>query len=148
MKPQETVDYHIKLAWHSIVNLYNQLADEHELTQATGFVLLNIGDNGGTPATKIAPLMGMKKTSLSRMLKNMESEGLICRVKDKHDGRQVNICLTEIGRAKKKIAKQVVRQFNEHIIKNIDPQHLDCFYQVMQDISGLTEEYKNQKTNS
>ncbi|MEQ8910628.1 MAG: MarR family transcriptional regulator [Vicingaceae bacterium] len=148
MKPQETVDYHIKLAWHSIVNLYNQLAVEHELTQATGFVLLNIGDNGGTPATKIAPLMGMKKTSLSRMLKNMEDEGLICRIKDEQDGRQVNICLTEEGQKKKKVAKQVVKQFNEHILSNIDAEHLSCFYQVMQDINGLTEDYRNKKIKS
>lgn len=148
MKPQETVDYHIKLAWHSIVNLYNQLADQHELTQATGFVLLNINDKEGTPATKIAPLMGMRKTSLSRMLKNMETDGLICRVKDELDGRQVNICLTEKGQEKKKIAKSVVKKFNEHIVNNVDKTHLKCFYEVMHSISDLTEEYRNKKLNT
>ena len=113
MRPQETIDYHIKLAWHAIANLYNQLAAKHELTQATGFVLLNIDDKNGTAATKIAPLMGMQKTSLSRMLKNMENEGLICRKKDKLDGRQVNICLTEKGREKKKVDGQVRRSVKE-----------------------------------
>lgn len=144
MKPQETVDYHIKLAWLSIANHYNQVAAKYDLTQATGFVLLNIDDHNGTPATKIAPLMGMQKTSLSRMLKNMESDKLICRVKDKIDGRQVNICLTAKGREKKKIAKKVVKEFNEHIIKHIELDKLNCFYEVMQDINSLTEEYRNQ----
>tara|TARA_B100001109_G_scaffold251979_2_gene247261 strand:+ start:12421 stop:12867 length:447 start_codon:yes stop_codon:yes gene_type:complete len=143
MRPQETIDYHIKLAWHAIANLYNQLAAKHELTQATGFVLLNIDDKNGTAATKIAPLMGMQKTSLSRMLKNMENEGLICRKKDKLDGRQVNICLTEKGREKKKVAKKVVKQFNEHILLNIEQDKLDCFYEVMQNVFNLTEDYRN-----
>ena len=71
MKPTETIDFHIKSAWLGIANLYNQLATKHQLSQATGFVLLNISEEG-TAATKIAPLMGMKSTSLSRILKKME----------------------------------------------------------------------------
>ena len=119
MNPQDTVDYHIKMTWHSIVNLYNQIALNHDLTQAIGFVLLYI-DKLGTPATKIAPLMGMKGTSLSRIFKKMEEDGLICRKKESTDGRQVIIHLTTKGIQKKKIARKVVREFNEYIIKHID----------------------------
>lgn len=144
MKAQDTVDYHIKLTWHAIVNLYNQIAVQYDLTQATGFVLLNI-DKSGSPATSIAPLMGMKSTSLSRILKNMEVDGLICRKKDKSDGRLVKIHLTELGIKKQKIAKKVVREFNEHILKNIDPKKIDCYREVMSDILSLTEEYSNKK---
>lgn len=144
MKAQDTVDYHIKLTWHSIVNLYNQIAFKHDLTQATGFVLINI-DKNGSPATSIAPLMGMKATSLSRTLKNMEVDGLICRKKDKSDGRLVKIYLTELGIQKQKIAKKVVREFNEHILKNIDPKKIECYREVMQDILGLTEQYSIKK---
>jgi DNA-binding MarR family transcriptional regulator len=144
MKAQDTVDYHIKLTWHSIVNLYNHIAFQHNLTQATGFVLINI-DKSGSPATSIAPLMGMKATSLSRILKNMETDGLICRKKDKSDGRLVKIYLTELGVAKQKIAKKVVREFNQYILKNIDPKKIDCYREVMGDILSLTEEYSNKK---
>ena len=144
MKAQDTVDYHIKLTWHSIVNLYNQIAVQYNLTQATGFVLLNIA-NAGSPATSIAPLMGMKATSLSRILKNMEVDGLICRKKDHSDGRLVKIHLTELGIAKQKVAKKVVREFNEHILSNIDPKKIESYREVMEDILSLTEEYSNKK---
>ncbi len=145
MKPQETVDYHIKCAWLCISNLYNQIAEKHELTQSTGFVLMNIDDKSGTPATKIAPMMGMKATSLSRILKRMEEDQLICRKQDESDGRLVYIHLTEVGREKKKVAKKVVREFNQYILDNVQRKHLDSFFTVMESIGDLTEEYRNLK---
>lgn len=143
MKPQETLDYHVKLVWHNMVNLYNQLASKHDLTQASGFVLLNIDEKKGTPATKIAPLMGMKNTSLSRLLKRMEEEGMICRKSDLKDGRLVKIHLTKKGKVKKEIAKKVVVEYNNFLLQSINPNDLACYYQVMQSINQLTEEYKS-----
>lgn len=148
MKPSETIDYHIKVTWHAIANLYNMIACEYGLTQATGFVLLHIDNVQGSPATSIAPLMGMKATSLSRMLKNMETDGLIFRKSSKNDKRLVMIHLTEDGLKKQKIAKGVVKEFNQHIEKNIDQAQLNHFYKMMESISALTEEYRNMKTIS
>ncbi len=145
MKPNETVDYHIKVNWHALTNLYNGIASKHGLTQATGFVLLNIDDMQGTPATKIAPLMGMKATSLSRVLKNMEESGLIERKGDKTDGRMVRIHLTELGTEKKLIAKEVVKNLNQYIINNVPEKKLQTYFEVMGDINELISNYKDIK---
>jgi MarR family transcriptional regulator, organic hydroperoxide resistance regulator len=75
MKREETVDYHIKSAWHAISRMYNQQAVQEDFTTAIGFVLININSKEGTPATKIAPLMGLEARSLTRMLKSMEEKG-------------------------------------------------------------------------
>jgi DNA-binding MarR family transcriptional regulator len=145
MKPNETVDYYIKANWHALTNLYNGIAAEYGLTQATGFVLLNIEDSIGTPATKIAPLMGMKATSLSRILKNMEEARLIERKGDKSDGRMVRVHLTELGKEKKSIAKKVVKDLNTHIIANIPEKKLATYFDVMNNISQLITNYKENK---
>ena len=145
MKPSETIDYHIKLLWHSISNLYNQLAQEFDLTQATGYVLLNIDLERGTPATKIAPLMGMKATSLSRILRKMEDDKLIHRKKDKSDGRLVKIHLTEKGVKKQLIAKKVVREFNEYLISEMEKKELENYFQSIKSIGKITENYKLKK---
>lgn len=142
MKPNETVDYHIKVNWHALTNLYNGIAAKHELTQATGFVLLNIEDHVGTPATKIAPLMGMKATSLSRILRTMEASGLIERKGDKSDGRMVRIQLTDLGFKKKQIAKEVVKELNQYIIKNVPEKKLQTYFEVMESIGELIGNYK------
>ncbi len=145
MKPTETIDYHIKLLWHSISNLYNQIAQEFDLTQATGFALLNIDSVNGIPATKIAPLMGMKATSLSRMLKKMEEDDLIYKRKDQSDGRLVKIHLTEKGEAKKKIAKKVVKDFNQYMLDQLGTEDLTHYFKTMNAIKNVTEEYKQLK---
>lgn len=145
MKPTETIDYHIKLLWHSIANLYNQIAQEFDLTQATGFALLNIDSVKGIPATKIAPLMGMKATSLSRMLKKMEEDDLIYKKKDQSDGRLVKIHLTEKGEAKKNIAKKVVRDFNQYMLNELGSEDLEHYFKTMNTIKNVTEEYKQLK---
>jgi len=145
MTPQETVDYHIKCTWLCISNFYSQIADRHNISQTTGFVLMNIHDKQGTPATKIAPMMGMKATSLSRILKKMEEDELIYRKDDEHDKRSVRVHLTKEGRKKKKVAKKVVREFNQFIIDRLNKSKLESFFSVMEDIGELTEEYKNLK---
>jgi DNA-binding MarR family transcriptional regulator len=145
MKPTETVDYHIKFLWHSISNLYNQIAQEFDLTQATGYALLNIDSNEGVAATKIAPLMGMKATSLSRMLKKMEGDNLIYKKKCENDGRSVKIHLTEKGLEKKKIARNVVLEFNEYMLERIDQSALKQYFETMRSITKITEDYKNLK---
>ena len=74
MKPEETVDFHIKRTWQSIAKMYNEVAAGYGATMATGYVLLNIDKELGTPSTALGPKMGMEATSLSRILKSMEEK--------------------------------------------------------------------------
>ncbi|MBT1703124.1 MarR family winged helix-turn-helix transcriptional regulator, partial [Chryseosolibacter indicus] len=91
MRREETVDYHIKAAWHAIARMYNQQAIKNDFTMSMGFVLLNINSEEGVPATKIAPLMGLEARSLTRLLKSMEEKGFIYRIGDASDKRLVRI---------------------------------------------------------
>ncbi len=129
MDLKETVDYHIKSTWHSITRMYNLIAHEYGLSQTIGYVLINI-EKEGTPATKIAPLMGMEPTSLSRLLKNMEDNGLIFRRGDDTDKRVVRIFLTEKGVAARKISKKTIIDFNEKLLKRISKTDLQTFIRV------------------
>ena len=139
MKPQETVDYNIKACWHAIARMYNNEAARHDMTMAIGYVLLNIDAEKGTPATKIAPQVGLETRSLTRMLKTLEEEGLISRVADEKDRRGVNIFLTEKGKQKRDIARQTVRQFNFLVRENVPPEKLRVFFEVIEEINKLIE---------
>ena len=138
MRREETVDYAIKAAWHAIARMYNQQASKHDLTMSMGFVLLNI-HNEGTPATKIAPLMGLEARSLSRLLKTMEEKGLIYREADPHDKRMVRIVLTRAGKKKKEKSKETVLRFNEAVRAQIESDALAVFFKVLGDIQRIIE---------
>jgi MarR family transcriptional regulator, organic hydroperoxide resistance regulator len=137
MKPNDTVDYNIKITWHAISRMYNEQASKHGSTAAVGFVLLNIDAKEGTPATKIGPALGMEATSLARMLKNLEQEKLICRVHDKNDKRLVRIFLTEKGKEARETAKKVVKKFNNAVREAVPEEKLQTFFEVMEKINNI-----------
>jgi DNA-binding MarR family transcriptional regulator len=139
MRREETVDYNIKAAWHAIARMYNQQAGKHDITMSMGFVLLNINSEEGTPATKIAPLMGLEARSLTRLLKSMEEKGLIIREADATDKRLVRIVLTKEGKKKRDTSKQTVLRFNEAVRNQIDDSKLSVFFEVLQQISRMIE---------
>ena len=138
MRREETIDHAIKAAWHAIARMYNQQAAKHDITMSMGFVLLNIHSEG-TPATKIAPLMGLEARSLSRLLKTMEEKGLICREADPSDKRMVRIVLTKEGRKKKEKSRDTVLRFNEAVRNQVEAGKLNTFFQVLQDIQKVVE---------
>ncbi len=139
MKREETVDYNIKAAWHSIARMYNQQALKYDGTMSMGFALLNIHSDEGTPATKIAPLMGLEARSLTRLLKSMEEKGLIYRKADKADKRSVRILLTKEGKKMKENSRETVLRFNEAVRQEIPNQKLNVFFEVLQNINLIIE---------
>ncbi|MGI4887150.1 MAG: MarR family winged helix-turn-helix transcriptional regulator [Janthinobacterium lividum] len=139
MKPEETVDYNIKVAWHAISRMYNTQAAQNDITTSIGFVLLNIDQEHGIPATKIAPLLGLETRSLTRILRSMEDKGLIYKQADTQDKRSVRIFLTPLGLEKKEISRQTVRHFNAKIREKISQSQLDVFLKVTAQITGIIE---------
>lgn len=144
MKPAETVCYSIKTAWHALYRMYNSRAVKQGITTSIGFVLLNIDAENGTPATRIAPLIGLETRSLTRMLRSLEENGLICRVPDKYDRRMVRIFLTEKGKEKREISRQTVLAFNHLVREKIAPGKLEIFFEVINEIVKLAGNGKNE----
>lgn len=140
MKKEETVDYNVKITWHAISRMYNQQGLPFDITASTGFVLINIDSENGTPATKIAPLLGLEARSLTRMLKSLEEKGLIYKQQDPNDRRSVRIFLTESGKYKKEVSRRVVKDFNKKIRAQIPEDQLDVFFNVIRQINLIIDQ--------
>jgi MarR family transcriptional regulator, organic hydroperoxide resistance regulator len=138
MKAEETADYHIKTAWHAISRMYNVYAAQYDMTMAIGYVLLNI-DKKGTPATKIAPALGLEARSLTRMLKSLDEKGWIRRETDSDDKRIVKIFLTDEGKKKRDIARQGVIEFNIQVLNTVGQADLDQFVQTLSKILKIVD---------
>lgn len=140
MNIEETVDYHIRATLFTMMRMYNLLAAENGITQGIAYVLILINEEG-VPATKIAPLMGMGTSSLTRLLKKMEVDGLIYRQTDEVDKRVVRIFLTEKGIQLREKAKAVVLNFNEKLFKKISKKEMEDFVKVS---AVIREQIKNE----
>jgi DNA-binding MarR family transcriptional regulator len=122
--------------------MYNLKAVQHDISTSIGFILLNIDEKLGTPATKIGPILGMESRSLTRMLKTLEEKGLIVRKGDSTDRRLVRIFLTPEGKKKRELSRLTVLEFNNNIRKNIPAEKLKVFFEVVDQINQVTENQK------
>lgn len=144
MKREETICFNIKTTWHAISRMYNSLGSPYDISTSVGFVLLNIDPEEGTPATKIAPKMGLESRSLTRILKSLEEKNWIYREADTQDRRMVRIKLSEVGLEKRSLAIKAVKDFNNHLFNTIPENKLETFYEVIDEINHFLEDYKVQ----
>lgn len=138
----KTIDYMLRTTWLAVKKMYNEQAAQFGTTMATGFTLLSIDPEKGTPSTSLGPIMGMEATSLSRILKTMEERGLIERKPNPDDRRGVLIHLTEFGREKREYSKERVKIFNNTIRKNVSEEKINHFYEVAEVINEMISNKK------
>lgn len=146
----KTIDYVLRTTWLAINKMYNEEAAKFDTTMATGFTLLSIDPENGTPSTALGPKMGMEATSLSRLLKRMDDLGLIKRKPNPKDGRGVLIHLTNFGKEKREYSRERVLTFNNSIRENIEEEQLNTFYEVAETITEMISNKKiyNKKVSS
>lgn len=138
----KTIDYILRSTWQAVARMYNEEASKYGATMATGFALLSIDKEKGTPSTALGPKMGMEATSLTRTLKSMEDKGLIVRKKNPIDGRGVLIHLTKDGKEKRELSKNTVLKFNDTIKENVSKEKLMHFMEVAEIINDLISDKK------
>ena len=142
IRHQETIDYYLKIVWQTMANKYNLIVSDFGITQAIGYLLINIDEKEGTTVSQAAALLGLKSTSLSRMLNQLEQNGLIYRELNQGDRRSVKIYLTPLGIEKRKQARVVVKQFNNYLNKHISDGDREYLMNLLKKINRLTLNYK------
>jgi len=141
MKPEDTIDFHIRWAWYNISRMYNAKASDFGGSMAMGYALLSI-DEEGTPSTKLAPKMGMEPRSLTRMIKALEENGYIRKKLDDQDKRLVKLYLTKKGKEKRDVAKDVVLRFNEKMYQAIPEKDLKTTFEVLSKVNEIIDDNK------
>lgn len=139
---EKTIDYILRSTWMSVQKMYNEEAGKKGSTMATGFALISIDPEEGTPSTALGPKMGMEATSLSRTLKSMEEKGLIKRKPNPSDGRGVLIHLTPFGIEMREFSKKVVFRFDEAVREHISEEDLKIFKNVANSMLDLINNKK------
>lgn len=134
--------FDIKVAWLAISRMYNAESTHHGITTNIGYVLLHVDESRGTPATKIASLMGMESRSLTRTLNAMEARGMIERKTDPYDRRMIRIFLTAKGKEKKALAEQVVINFNQQLYRFLKEEEVAHFFNVLDTIHQVINNQK------
>lgn len=140
MAHQPTLDFYVRKAWLKIYNQYQRKATAAGYSLSAAYLLLAIDRKEGTPATQLGPKTGLQKGSLTRVLRELENEGIISREAGTQDKRIRRVFLTDKGLPLREQARAEVLAFQQRVEARFSPEQLDMFKEVLQGIIDLAEE--------
>jgi MarR family transcriptional regulator, organic hydroperoxide resistance regulator len=128
-----------RLAYLLNIDLIGKLRREGiNLARWRILAVLAMGD--GITISEIIERAMMQQSALSRVLMTMEEEEYVRRVPRRHDGRYVDVFLTEKGRALFNSLDTVVRRRQNRLLRDFTPQEVDSAFALMRRlIHNLTE---------
>lgn len=95
----------------------------------------------------LAKKIRVSPPSISRSLKAMEEKGLITRQINPNDRRNTYILLTEFGKNKLFSAEQVMIDFTNSVLSQMDPDHLEQLIQYLHDFYEISQNEFNARKN-
>jgi DNA-binding MarR family transcriptional regulator len=110
-EPSLLLDDQVCFALHSATlalnKLYRRLLKRLGVTYTQYLVLLVLWEKEGQSVSQIGDRLYLDSATLTPLLQRMEAAGLVTRVRDTNDERQVNIGLTDKGRDLKNAAQSI-----------------------------------------
>ena len=103
----------LKEIYFSIDNGDRRLLEGFNLSVPRFYLLKHIEENPGITLTQLSTYMLTDKSNITRLIKGVESEGLVRKQKHDTDGRALSLFLTETGRALVLDAIAAHRRFTE-----------------------------------
>ena len=90
-----------------------QLFSHHSLTGSRYYILFHLGEQPGLSVSQLGTLMFCDKSNITRLVRAMEDEGLVCRYPHESDGRALRLFLTDQGASRRAAVLQAHDRLNE-----------------------------------
>jgi DNA-binding MarR family transcriptional regulator len=129
---------------HAFNRAYRTILSPFDLTYPQYLVLMVLWAEDGLTVKEMGARLFLDSGTLTPLLKRLEAQGHVRRVRDKEDERQVRITLTEAGRALQEKAKTVPQEIGCTIgMANGDYQAL---LRQLADLRGKLHAYEPQSS--
>lgn len=109
------IGYQIQQIAHFMKQLQNERLTKEDLSLSHANVLFVLYENDGITQTKIQRELGIKASSLSKLIDILINKDLVTRESVKNDARSKVICLTELGREKKDQLYKVTNEIESEL---------------------------------
>ncbi|MDF2618814.1 MAG: transcriptional regulator, MarR family [Xanthobacteraceae bacterium] len=110
LKLEDFLCFAVYSANHAFNRVYKPLLDRLGLTYPQYVAMVTLWAEDGLTVGQIGDRVMLETNTLTPLLKRLESAGLVRRVRDAADERQVRINLTEKGRALRLDAERIPRE--------------------------------------
>lgn len=138
---EESVGYIMGRATRTLGALvtHNFTAAGYDVTCEQWAVLVNLGKKNGQSQQELAGLTCKDKTSITRLIDNMEKHSLVVRIPDKSDKRQKLIYLAKKGKDLQEKLVLVIQKTLQKAQKSIKTNDLETCKKVLNQIYENTK---------
>ncbi len=104
----------------------------NELSKNQPMVIKIIGMEGEMMPSTIGKFTGMEKSSLTRMVDDLEKKGIVSRKTDPDDRRKVLVSLTEKGLEYYNCLNKITAEMADEILKFVDEKDIEDYVQSLE----------------
>ncbi|HMM00080.1 MAG TPA: MarR family transcriptional regulator [Bacilli bacterium] len=115
--------------------------DFHKTTAVHGLIIHYIANNHGHEVYQrdFEKKFSMRRSTISRMLALMESNGMIERIPSKSDARQKQIVLTQKAMDKHLLIENILHEIEGSMRRGISDEEMNCFFATIDKIKANLE---------
>lgn len=114
-------------------------SDLHDLSWTQKSVIIRLDKDGPTTAADLARAEGVKAQSMGTAIATLEKMGLVERKAHPTDGRQMNIALTDNGKAMRKDTQVAKHTWLAHAIEKLEPEDQATLFAAADVIKKLVD---------
>lgn len=135
LKLDNQLCFRLYTASRLITQAYHPLLQEIGLTYPQYLVMMVLWEQDAQPVNDIAKKLYLETNTVTPLLKRMEAEGLISRIKGEADARQVIVRLTPKGRSLENRADCIpFKMGNAVACRSITPESAPVLFRTLDDL--------------
>ena len=117
MELTQCINYLLTTAQHSVFQYLNGKLSEYDVTPSQYGVLSCLWQREFAPPKQISEILCLETSTISGVLDRMQKKGLIDRVINRNDRREVRVVPTEKGKALEEPISKIIDEVNEEVLK-------------------------------
>ena len=117
MELTQCINYLLTTAQHSVFQYLNGKLSEYDVTPSQYGVLSCLWQREFATPKQISEILCLETSTISGVLDRMQKKGLIDRVINRNDRREVRVVPTEKGKALEEHISKIIGEVNEEVLK-------------------------------
>lgn len=133
MNFDKMVGHNINRITHDLILYHNKRLEKHELTASQLRVLFCLWQKEfkSINQTEILEFLGIKPSSMTKLIKQLEQKGFIRKEVDPCDARNKLISLTTKGEELREIAYDIAMEIEEKLVKGFSEEEVETLSKLL-----------------
>ena len=124
MELKECINFLLTCAQHNVFHFLSLKLQEYDVTPSQYGVLSCLWGKSHATPKQIAEILSLETSTISGVLDRMQKKDLIDRVINKEDRREVQVIITEKGKALEKPITKIIDEVNEVVLKDFSNEDI------------------------